>query len=398
MNAIFDQGIRVAQEVSYNPTEDASANWFRQKDHNDIKMGKKTGYAVAHNHAEWNFLQHHAEPDGQVQLNAMQEDKGLNQTRFHKGFRRRNVNDIVDKQAALEKQAIKEQMQETHLAKRRDHLDKVDKQNEYHLITGAYNPDKVKDPSKKIVDDFRNHPERQKYGEILMRDSHNRFFLPPYSGPKHDQRQMQLVTEGVLKPKMSSVLGIGRNDVPSYGVEDQLSKADYIPCERIQIEGHYERNQPGRWTPNQHQMYPEGYWQPSVFNKQHPQPHQVQHRTPPPSNRADRTIRHPMNPLPQFDRETGTAPINQRPDGIAGVQDYSNRNRGNGERWGSAPPQLGSVVSQGDQEKRSSHVSFYQRSGNQSMQHSTGRSSLVTPMQRREQVQLKAEIEALRKL
>ncbi|CAM9230556.1 unnamed protein product, partial [Heterosigma akashiwo] len=49
MNAIFDQGARLAADVSYTETGDATANWFKQKGRGEINMGKKCDYNIRHN-------------------------------------------------------------------------------------------------------------------------------------------------------------------------------------------------------------------------------------------------------------------------------------------------------------------------------------------------------------
>ena len=34
--------------------------------------------------------------------------------------------------------------------------------------------------------------------------------------------------EGIAKPKMQAVIGVGKAEAPSYGVEDQFSKSKYL--------------------------------------------------------------------------------------------------------------------------------------------------------------------------
>jgi hypothetical protein len=80
-----------------------------------------------------------------------------------------------------------------------------------------------------------NSPTLAREGHIRLRDSFSRFFIPQYSGPRHDRRQQLLVTDGVLKPKMSAAIGIDRRDLLSYGVEDQFSHSDYTPKEPCRV-------------------------------------------------------------------------------------------------------------------------------------------------------------------
>jgi len=55
--------------------------------------------------------------------------------------------------------------------------------------------------------------------------------LPFVSGPNHNYRQHQLVTEGLLLPKTSALLGVGRRDMISSGSEDMFGSSDYTPNE-----------------------------------------------------------------------------------------------------------------------------------------------------------------------
>lgn len=60
-------------------------------------------------------------------------------------------------------------------------------------------------------------------------------FLAFSSGPQHDHRQRVMFTQGLLKPPMSAVIGIGKSQLSSFGVEDQFSHADYAPKEACKV-------------------------------------------------------------------------------------------------------------------------------------------------------------------
>lgn len=55
------------------------------------------------------------------------------------------------------------------------------------------------------------------------------------SGPAHDYRQKVMYTEGLLKPKLSAVIGVGKPEMSSFGVEDQFSHSNYTPKDPIKV-------------------------------------------------------------------------------------------------------------------------------------------------------------------
>ena len=83
----------------------------------------------------------------------------------------------------------------------------------------------------------------------MLRDSSSRFFAPQYSGNTHEFRQNVLVTEGILEPKYTSVLQLGKKDIMSYGVEEQFSKSEYTSKSSLARTGLFESRQPGAFTP-----------------------------------------------------------------------------------------------------------------------------------------------------
>ena len=121
--------------------------------------------------------------------------------------------------------------------------------NGFNVISGAYDPSKVRGipPRPRYLSD-RPSEELAKTGEITVRNSCYRFYTAAPSGNKHDYRQHQLVSEGQNKPKFSSVLGVGRAEEPSYGVEDQFAKSHY-GGKVVTDFGLVEVREPGRYTP-----------------------------------------------------------------------------------------------------------------------------------------------------
>ena len=44
----------------------------------------------------------------------------------------------------------------------------------------------------------------------------------------HERRQEHLIREGITKPKTQGIINIGKAEAPSYGIEDQFSKSQYL--------------------------------------------------------------------------------------------------------------------------------------------------------------------------
>ena len=211
-----------------------------------LRFGKRVNFAAAHCNLN---LTHVDGPSGFAPMeHAVQ---GVCTTRFKLGFNRRNQSVIKPHIQRKEMEAIKAHAAENHLIKRREHLQDKGDYNGFNVISGQYNPNKIRGQrlQARYLSD-RPSAELVKSGEITIRNSHYRFYTPLPSGNEHDRRQQQLVTEGLLKPKCSSILGIGRADTTSYGVEDQFSHSQYQPgARRGSCEGLVETTRPGRYTP-----------------------------------------------------------------------------------------------------------------------------------------------------
>lgn len=58
-----------------------------------------------------------------------------------------------------------------------------------------------------------------------------RLTCAPYlltSGAHHEKRQDKLVREGISKAKMQGIISVGKSEAPSFGIEDQFSKSEYL--------------------------------------------------------------------------------------------------------------------------------------------------------------------------
>ena len=209
-----------------------------------MRFGKRVNFEAAHHSLNLTHV------DGPLGFEPMEQAiHGVCTTRFKKGFNRRNESAIKPHAERRAKEVIKAQVAATHLRNRREYLlDKGD-YNGFDVISGQYDPSKVRGQrlQARYLSD-RPSAELIKSGEITIRNSHYRFYAPLPSGNEHDRRQQQLVTEGLLKPKCSSLLGIGRADVNSYGVEDQFSHSQY-QSNATGGNGLIEMTEPGRFTP-----------------------------------------------------------------------------------------------------------------------------------------------------
>eukprot|EP01034_Spumella_vulgaris_P021273 gene21273-27296_t len=135
----------------------------------------------------------------------------------------------------------------------------VDTRTGYDLITGAI---KGKGPTHK-VEGIRSGgdglgPEAQLRGKITLRDSSGRFFMPQPSGSTANYRQDVLYKDGLLHGKHSSVIQLGKKDLPSNGIEDQFSKSQYQRNNIVTSTGLVESRAPGRFTPRQIPGNPSG--------------------------------------------------------------------------------------------------------------------------------------------
>ena len=185
---------------------------------------------------------------------------GLDTSKFKKGFQRRQYASIRQDDIRKRREYEKEQASALHLERRRDRARQRGEYNGFNPITGTVDPNRTKkkdinswlldgQPTKVQVGEGPSQ-ELQRIGHIQLRDSKSRFYLPHYSGKRHDNRQKLMVTEGLKKSKSSSILGVGNSDMMSFGVEDQFSKSMYEPNRPCLAPGLVEQTRPGRFTPD----------------------------------------------------------------------------------------------------------------------------------------------------
>jgi hypothetical protein len=162
----------------------------------------------------------------------------------------------IDNPRALEHRLhseTKEMKKQDQAMGRSSHLLQRSQQTGYNLITGEVLGDGPKNP--------RHHAhyladgmgiESQRRGLQIMRGSENRYFAPQFSGDHQSHRQKVLVSEGLNRSKQSKILAQGcRESVPSYGIEDQFSKSQYINRDKTGggLRGLVEDSEPGKYSP-----------------------------------------------------------------------------------------------------------------------------------------------------
>lgn len=237
----------VPSSLGFNDADEPGVGWFEVDD--SYRFGKKT-FRPPHNFEKWDFLTHKNEPQFTVTT-------GTQETRFHRGeyytqrprtfclqpsdtqasagFRRRAQSAIGQDRARKEHEMAMEAKREEFGSRRRQRLAELDKTNGFNVMTGEYDPAKDKSGNKQRKHlDGKPGAILQREGDVLLRTSASRFYRPePMTSAK---RQHMLVTEG-LPPsiKMSSVLGIGRAELPSYGVADNFAYSLYEPEQRARL-------------------------------------------------------------------------------------------------------------------------------------------------------------------
>ncbi|GMI60869.1 hypothetical protein ScalyP_jg5999 [Parmales sp. scaly parma] len=233
--------------------KDTSAEYYSQVDGSLVKFGKDQSLQPAHENRQWDFLRHRDGPQHQMPQETI--IRGVDTTKFKKGFQRRQYENIRQDEQRFQAETWKAENAVSHGNRRRQRLDDIDKRNGMALImSNAFNPinggSHIEPTKKRISMGEGPSEELQRIGHIQLRDSLSRFYLPHYSGTNHDKRQQTLVTEGLIKSKSSSILGVGSSDLGSYGVEDQFSKAQYEPNRQCLGEGLVESTAAGRYTPD----------------------------------------------------------------------------------------------------------------------------------------------------
>jgi len=188
--------------------------------------------------------------------------KGLDTTKFGKGFQRRRQTDCTNpRKDEIEVDKIKnsEKARATAVV-RSAAIRAIDQKNGYDIVTHAHvgnGPCERKTGMKK-VDNTMVQEAVQKRSKKALQDAAGRYFLPLGSGPTHDYRQKMLYMEGLNKGKFIAEIQLGKPVQHSYGLEDQFSKNEYTNHNDVTKTGLYESRIPGKYTPRQVRGNPSG--------------------------------------------------------------------------------------------------------------------------------------------
>jgi hypothetical protein len=129
--------------------------------------------------------------------------------------------------------------------------------NGFDVITGEAKVSAIageKPRGKRRFDGEISH-ESVHRGMGLLRESMGRFHMPHNSGDYAERRQAAIVADGVYGPRATKLLG---STIPSYGVEDQFSKAEYQKLPENARFGLVETRKAGDYTPRKQPGNPSG--------------------------------------------------------------------------------------------------------------------------------------------
>lgn len=193
------------------------------------------------------------------------QNGGLTDTKFGKGFSRKYEtsisNPIKDSINEYKKEAEKRGEMLNH--GRSQNLKRIDSLTGFNIITGELKGSgpKVHHEGKKRLDGTMSE-QTLKVGFSALRESKGKFYQPQMSGEAAHIRQNKLNYEGVYRKRCTSIIQLGKEDLPSYGIEDQFSKNEYItklpdgdPKMRFGVS---EMKVPGKYTPRNQPGNPSG--------------------------------------------------------------------------------------------------------------------------------------------
>lgn len=233
--------------------KNATAQPF-QRSYNDTFLQHKSNNIIFHN--DYSVTQ-----KGDYSHNG-----GLGDTKFGKGFSRKYETSISNpiKDSINEYKIEAEKRGEMLNHGRSQNLKRIDSLTGFNIITGALKGTgpKEKFEGKKRLDGSMQSEQTLRNGFSSLRESKAKFFQPQMSGEAAHSRQNKLNYEGVYRNRCSSIIQLGKDDLPSYGIEDQFSKNEYIrkmpdgdPKMRFGVS---DMKVPGLYTPRLQKGNPSG--------------------------------------------------------------------------------------------------------------------------------------------
>ncbi|EQC33845.1 hypothetical protein SDRG_08526 [Saprolegnia diclina VS20] len=201
----------------------ADAMSTNQGDGHDLR-GKKTT-DPPHEFNAWNYLQDPRNAPHDFLDPMLQSTRT---TKFTPGFYRRSRTAIASDHDRLEREAAKERAHSSNATQRHGRLSFLNSSYDYNIVTGAQTSAKqVRLPPTRQYLAGTQTTHLLHEGVIQLRESPNRF----YGNIRQDEDRIDnLAREGLRGPKHSSIIGIGRNELPSKGAADGLDKSLYRQC------------------------------------------------------------------------------------------------------------------------------------------------------------------------
>lgn len=198
--------------------------------------------------------------------------KGLATTKFGPGFSRRNESQIKELFGDNDLARRTEQFQQLKASRsqvmsqaRLQTLREADYRSGFNIINHqevvperAALSSSARGQGIRVLPNQGLGPEAPLRGRATLRETEGRFFLPHASGKSHEYRQDVLHREGINEPKAVSILQLGKKDLPTFGIDDQFGKSEYVQHSAATRRGLYEATQPGKFTPRKVDGHPGG--------------------------------------------------------------------------------------------------------------------------------------------
>lgn len=174
----------------------------------------------------------------------------MEKTKFHQGFHRRHIskveNPLLDQQRQFEK--LSQERKEKLADIRREEIRLRDRTNGFNVLTNEPYKETFKESKAKgirMITDPISQETFNKARIILREDPLGRYHAPFGHGEAFQKRQERIMKDGVFAERYTSILQLGKKDLVSYGIEDQLSKSEYMKNNEVTRNGLYETRKLG---------------------------------------------------------------------------------------------------------------------------------------------------------
>ena len=209
-------------------------DWNRHKEDSGMPKGElirrgKRSYDIKHSYRKVDYLK------GGRKEEVFRPEQGMHTTKFSSGFMRRQ-NGEPNREQNSTKQIERLEARERRRDFRKSELATVFRVGCGNgVLTGEYGPGyKVPPPQRSRGRKHFNQVLSDQSileGEMKLRQSSSRFYTE-LSDEVREQRGKAITREGLETEKQSSVLGIGRAELKSYGASDNFSNSLYLAADK----------------------------------------------------------------------------------------------------------------------------------------------------------------------